>query len=80
MTNNFAHTSSFGIQIHVQKNNNDCESIGGTMIIHKELAAGKWFELSPVEQLANVGSDFVGASFLGIQIYTYKFRMNKGVA
>lgn len=24
---------------------------------HKELAAGRWFELSPVEQLANVGSE-----------------------
>ncbi len=27
------------------------------MIIHKELASGKWFKLSLVEQLANVGSD-----------------------
>ena len=27
------------------------------MIIHKELAAGRWFELSLMEQLANVGSD-----------------------
>jgi hypothetical protein len=27
------------------------------MIIHKDLAAGRWFELSLVEQLANVGSD-----------------------
>lgn len=27
------------------------------MIIHKELAAGRWFKLSLVEQLANVGSD-----------------------
>jgi hypothetical protein len=27
------------------------------MIIHKELAAGKWFKLSLMEQLANVGSD-----------------------
>ncbi len=27
------------------------------MIIHKELASGKWFTLSLVEQLANVGSD-----------------------
>lgn len=27
------------------------------MIIHKQLAAGRWFELSLVEQLANVGSD-----------------------
>lgn len=27
------------------------------MIIHKGLASGRWFELSLVEQLANVGSD-----------------------
>ncbi len=27
------------------------------MIIHKQLAAGRWFKLSLVEQLANVGSD-----------------------
>ncbi|MEX2437635.1 MAG: hypothetical protein WD449_00085 [Candidatus Babeliales bacterium] len=27
------------------------------MIQHKELAAGRWFELSLVEQLANIGSD-----------------------
>src|SRR3990172_6526119 len=27
------------------------------MIVHKELAAGRWFELSLVEQLANIGSD-----------------------
>ena len=27
------------------------------MIIHKQLAAGGWFKLSLVEQLANVGSD-----------------------
>src|SRR5690606_18148936 len=27
------------------------------MIIHKELASGKWFKLSLMEQLANVGSD-----------------------
>lgn len=27
------------------------------MIIHKELAAGRWFELSLMEQLANVGTD-----------------------
>jgi hypothetical protein len=26
-------------------------------MIHKELAAGRWFELSLVEQLANIGSD-----------------------
>lgn len=26
-------------------------------IIHKDLASGRWFELSLVEQLANVGSD-----------------------
>ncbi len=26
-------------------------------IIHKDLASGKWFELSFMEQLANVGSD-----------------------
>jgi len=25
--------------------------------IHKELAAGRWFELSLIEQLANIGSD-----------------------
>jgi hypothetical protein len=29
------------------------------MTIHKELAAGRWFELSLVEQLANIGSDVV---------------------
>jgi hypothetical protein len=27
------------------------------MIIHKELAQGRWFELSLVEQLANIGSE-----------------------
>ncbi len=27
------------------------------MRIHKELAAGRWFELSLVEQLANIGMD-----------------------
>ncbi len=27
------------------------------MTIHKSLASGRWFELSLVEQLANVGSD-----------------------
>jgi hypothetical protein len=27
------------------------------MTIHKQLASGRWFELSLVEQLANVGSD-----------------------
>jgi hypothetical protein len=27
------------------------------MIMHKELASGKWFTLSLVEQLANIGSD-----------------------
>ena len=27
------------------------------MIIHKSLASGRWFKLSLVEQLANVGSD-----------------------
>lgn len=27
------------------------------MIIHKELASGRWFKLSLLEQLANVGSD-----------------------
>lgn len=26
-------------------------------MIHKQLAAGRWFELSLVEQLANIGSD-----------------------
>ena len=29
------------------------------MTTHKELAAGRWFELSLVEQLANVGSDVI---------------------
>ena len=29
------------------------------MIIHKELAEGKWFKLSLVEQMANIGSDVV---------------------
>ncbi len=29
------------------------------MIIHKELAAGRWFELSLIEQLANIGSDII---------------------
>lgn len=28
-------------------------------MIHKELAGGRWFKLSLVEQLANVGSDVV---------------------
>lgn len=27
------------------------------MIVHKHLASGRWFELSLIEQLANVGSD-----------------------
>ncbi len=27
------------------------------MIIHKELAAGRWFEFSLMEQLANIGSE-----------------------
>ena len=27
------------------------------MIIHKKLAQGRWFELSLIEQLANIGSD-----------------------
>jgi len=27
------------------------------MIIHKELAAGRWFKLSLLEQMANIGSD-----------------------
>lgn len=27
------------------------------MIIHKELAAGRWFKLSLIEQLANIGCD-----------------------
>ncbi len=27
------------------------------MNVHKELAAGRWFELSLVEQLANIGTD-----------------------
>jgi hypothetical protein len=26
-------------------------------IVHKELAAGRWFQLSLIEQLANVGTD-----------------------
>jgi hypothetical protein len=26
-------------------------------IIHKSLAAGRWFELSFIEQFANIGSD-----------------------
>lgn len=28
-------------------------------IIHKELAAGRWFKLSLVEQMANIGSDVI---------------------
>jgi len=28
-------------------------------MMHKDLAAGRWFELSLVEQLANVGSDVI---------------------
>ena len=31
------------------------------MIIHKELADGRWFKLSLMEQLANVGSDVIRA-------------------
>lgn len=27
------------------------------MTVHKQLASGRWFELSLIEQLANVGSD-----------------------
>ena len=27
------------------------------MTIHKELASGRWFELSLIEQLANIGTD-----------------------
>jgi hypothetical protein len=27
------------------------------MIMHKELAAGRWFQFSLMEQLANVGTD-----------------------
>jgi len=27
------------------------------MIMHKQLASGRWFELSLIEQLANVGTD-----------------------
>ena len=27
------------------------------MTIHKDLAAGRWFELSLIEQLANIGTD-----------------------
>ena len=30
-------------------------------IIHKELAAGRWFQLSLLEQLANIGSDVIRA-------------------
>ena len=33
------------------------------MIIHKQLAAGRWFELSLIEQLANVGSDIERAIY-----------------
>ena len=29
------------------------------MIIHKDLAAGRWFKLSLIEQLANIGSDII---------------------
>lgn len=29
------------------------------MTMHKELASGRWFQLSLVEQLANVGSDVI---------------------
>ena len=29
------------------------------MIIHEELAAGRWFQLSLIEQLANIGSDVI---------------------
>ena len=29
------------------------------MIMHKELAAGRWFQLSLIEQLANIGSDVI---------------------
>lgn len=29
------------------------------MIIHKELASGRWFKLSLIEQLANIGSDII---------------------
>jgi len=29
------------------------------MIIHKELAAGRWFKFSLIEQLANIGSDVI---------------------
>lgn len=32
------------------------------IIFHKELAAGKWFELSLMEQLANIGSEVSRAS------------------
>src|SRR5437868_7991728 len=28
------------------------------IIIHKSLANGRWFELSTIEQLANIGCDF----------------------
>jgi hypothetical protein len=31
--------------------------IGKAMIIHKNLAAGRWFHFSLVEQLANIGCD-----------------------
>jgi hypothetical protein len=33
------------------------ESVTEKKVIHKSLAAGRWFELSLVEQLGNVGSD-----------------------
>ena len=32
------------------------------MIVHKELAAGKWFELSLSEQLGNIGGEVLRAS------------------
>lgn len=31
------------------------------MIIHKELAAGRWFKFTLIEQLANIGSDVIRA-------------------
>ena len=33
------------------------KSISRDSMMHKELAAGRWFEFSLVEQMANIGSD-----------------------
>lgn len=32
-------------------------------LVHRDLAAGRWFDLSLVEQLANVGSEVLVDSF-----------------